>query len=157
MTQFEHVFDGLRDAPRIVDGDIADQMLGAAQVAEYDANSRRRQFGSCTLLERRSHDRDPANITFDQLPDYGLGARLHVFGIEEQNVESPVPGGGLKSADNFRKVGICDFRNYQSEQIAPARRQSPRMNVLIVVQLAHYFEDPMLGLGRDVLGFVEHT
>ena len=103
MTQRCDMFNGLQYAAVVVDRDVADELIRRAEITEDDANSRLGQRRSSSAIDRRCHDGDAANIAFDKLANYGLRAGPAIFGVQQQNIETQVPGSGQESADNLGK------------------------------------------------------
>ncbi len=157
MAELHNVLNGLRDSPLVVDGDIAEQPFGGTKIAKDNANSSRGQFGSAALVEGRSHDRHAANIALDELLNDRQTALRVVFGVAQDDVKTAIPRFRLKAANDFRKIRIDDLRYDQPKQIAAAGGQTARMNILVILQLAHDFQDAPLGLGRDGVSAVEYA
>jgi len=66
MPELDHMFDGLRDSLRVVNGNVTEKSAGGTKVAENGSDSSRDEFSGRTPVEGRRHDGNPAHIALDQ-------------------------------------------------------------------------------------------
>src|ERR1700733_11810106 len=104
---------------------------------------------------RNGHHSHTPHHVFNHHPHDSLSSLRVVISGAKQEVEPLLYGLGFEALDEFRKEGIFNIGDDQTEEVAMASRQAACMRVLIVLQVLNYLEDALFCLRGHVASPVQ--
>ena len=157
VPQVLQVLERFGDAVLVIEQDIADQLVHAAQVEIDRSDAMFGQHIDHAGVDLRSQNRHRRHLQSDQ-PLHRIERALRVvIGIQHQRFHVVQQRLVLKCGGDVREKGIADIRNDQPEQRAAAHGKVARGLILRVAQLLNRRQNALPRLRSGSARSVEHV
>src|ERR1700683_1813084 len=150
MTKSAKVFNCLGGPRCITNPDVSDIRLNQSKAQEYHRNMAFLELSGDGGGHRNGHHSHTPHHVFNHHPHDSLSSLRVVISGAKQEVDHLLYGLGFEALDEFRKEGIFNIGDDQTEEVAMASRQAACMRVLIVLQVLNYLEDALFCLRGHV-------
>ncbi len=155
VTQFEKVRHGELGAFELVDRDAG----AGSELGGLEGHDRQRQLELAHRVEhadvRRDHD-ERLDALVEQEAQAGEHRRAIGRRRRDERVIADEPGRPLERLDGARRAVVAARGSQHADRMRAAGRQNAGGGVAPVAELADRGDDPLAGLGPDVLEPVEH-
>src|SRR5258708_29804511 len=137
------MLDGLSDAVKIVDANIANAWCSRANV-----DKDKRDLSKAQVLQQRVFHAESENgHAIDTAFDHPANGELHAFGLmhrgSKQDFITVLNAQRFERLNNLWKKWIGDFRNDQAKDATLSRAQSARLPIGKVAEFAHRISHPL--------------